>query len=954
MKRLLLPLAALAATITAGASGQWTVGTTAFTVDTLYHSTTGPGLTSTGLRMSWTENSSSYSTNVHYSTVDLTNPTLELRGVQAQDNGDLKENVNKMGTRKTAQGKGVYLAGVNGDFFNMTGSPTRTLSHSMVDGVYYNDGSGSAAWAKWASFVNVSGAKDVRILQSLNAGKHMRFPDGQTYTYHVNGTRGDNFLVIYTRDYASSTGTNKWGRECTMKLVSGDIKTNDAVFEITSEGVENEGDMAIPENGYVLSGIGRARTLMQQLHPGDRVSLKPIIFHKDKETDFIQSIGGCSMLVIEGEVAPKEYFSGSIVDHFTNVQARTAVGYNADRTKLILLVADKYSSLSKVNDSEKKTYGTSRGFKMETMGQLMHTLGCYTAMAFDGGGSSQLYNHTLGIRNVPYGDTSYLRPVANGFFAVSTAPVDEQISTIEVYQKNVKLDAGDSFTPVVFGYNKYGVLVNRNVKGFSIAVAPALGTVSGTTFSAGSTAGATRAVVTFGDLVCGVDITTNGGGAYVSSGNDSAPVMAALPYTPDGPMGSDEEPNCLSEVWHFVNQAYNDAWDKTAPDWTNTGAIKSQSCVRFATGCNGKLYTVDMKTMSIAEIDETGRLTPKYTLPALAETAAGTPDYYGTAISTDDAGNFLVGHGFTTPESYYIWTVYSPATGKAKHFVTDAAAVASRIDNIGRVVGDLTRDAYVFVAPKASASSDMNKANIIHFTGDGNLDNVVASNELSSTLYLTPASSNNTFSIIQPRYATVAEMEGKPINDTYFWYSKALGIGSGNAFLMCRDNDILADNLALEWDNYSRLNGFDTFVLGGTRYFVVAYTTADEATDNNSGQNICVLDAGGNKIGQWNNPDFKSTNAGYNTITARVADGNNADIYVYNCTGKFNGLGTGAIAGALLRFTVDNPAGMEDIVIDEGNADPVYYNLQGMQLRNPGTGIHIVRRGNKVTKEYIR
>lgn len=955
MKKLFLSLVALASVLTAGAYGQWTVGDTPFTADTLYHSTTGPGITSTGLRMSWQENKSSYTTNVHYSTIDLNNPALELRGVQAQDNGDLKENVRNMGTRKTAQGNGVYIAGVNSDFFNMTGSPTRTLSHSMVDGVYYNDGSGSAAWAKWASFVNVSGAKDVRILQNLTAGKYMIFPGGETYAYHVNGSRGDNFLVIYTDDNVS-TGTNKWGRECTMKLISGDIKTNNAVFEITSEGVENVGDMAIPENGYVLSGIGRAQNLMRQLQPGDKVSLKPIIFHKDRETDFIQSVGGCSMLVIDGEVAPKEYFSANIVDHFTSPQARTAIGYNADRSRLILLVADKYSSLSKVNDSEKKTYGTSSGFKMETLGQVMHALGCYTAMACDGGGSSQLYNHTLGIRNVPYGDTGYLRPVANGFFAVSTSPVDEQINNIEVYQKNVKLAAGESFTPVVIGYNRYGVPVNKNVKGFSITVAPTLGTVSGTTFTAGNTAGVTRAVVTFGDIVCGVDITVNDGGTYVTSGNDTAPVMMPLPYTPDDPLGSDEEPNALNEVWHFVNQAYNDGWDKSAPDWSSSDAIKSQSCVRFATGYNGKFYTVDMKTMSIAEIDEHGTLSPIYKLPALTETINGTPDYYGTAISTDDAGNFLVGHRFTTPESFYVWTVYCPATGKAKHFVTDPGTIASRIDNIGRVVGDLTKDAYVYVAPKASDSSEMNKANIIHFTGDGNLDNVTATNELSSTIYITAAASNNTCTTIQPRYATVQEMTGKPINDTYIWYSKNLGIGSGSTFLMYRDNDIISDNLALGWENYSRLNGFDTFELGGKRYFAVAFTTADEIADNNSGQNICVLDTDGNKVGEWKNGDFKSANAGYNTITARIIDSSNADIYVYNCTGKFNGLTTGAIAGALLRFTVDTPAGIENVEIDteEGHADPVYYNLQGVQVRNPGTGIYIVRRGNKVSKEYVR
>ena len=48
--------------------------------------------------------------------------------------------------------------------------------------------------------------------------------------------------------------------------------------------------------------------------------------------------------------------------------------------------------------------------------------------------------------------------------------------------------------------------------------------------------------------------------------------------------------------------------------------------------------------------------------------------------------------------------------------------------------------------------------------------------------------------------------------------------------------------------------------------------------------------------------------------------------------------------------------GIVDIINDnsENNAPAEYYNLQGVKVTNPATGIYIVRRGNKVTKEYIR
>lgn len=47
-------------------------------------------------------------------------------------------------------------------------------------------------------------------------------------------------------------------------------------------------------------------------------------------------------------------------------------------------------------------------------------------------------------------------------------------------------------------------------------------------------------------------------------------------------------------------------------------------------------------------------------------------------------------------------------------------------------------------------------------------------------------------------------------------------------------------------------------------------------------------------------------------------------------------------------------AGVENINAADEDATPVYYNLQGVQVENPENGIYIVKRGNKVTKEYVR
>ncbi len=80
---------------------------------------------------------------------------------------------------------------------------------------------------------------------------------------------------------------------------------------------------------------------------------------------------------------------------------------------------------------------------------------------------------------------------------------------------------------------------------------------------------------------------------------------------------------------------------------------------------------------------------------------------------------------------------------------------------------------------------------------------------------------------------------------------------------------------------------------------------------------------------------------------------------------KFFDLGTDEAAANLLgkrelgwRYYNSQTSGIEDIIVDEAiessDAPAVYYNLQGVEIKNPSNGIYIVRRGNQVSKEFIR
>ncbi len=886
MKRFWLSIIAAKTLIGMQAATTWNLDGTNYTVDTIYHATVGPGITETHLKIKQT--SGSNANNLYYTTIDLNNDNLELRGVIGESSTKAQETVISMGNRMNKKNNGQYITGINADFFNMGGNPIYPNGGFVADGKLHNP------WTElgWNSYVYVNGKKDISMTENLTVQTGLTFPNGTEYPYHTNSGRYDNYLCLYTPAQGATTGTNVWGAECTMKLVSGSVSAYTAVFEVTGtpvgdlSGNSANGNMAIPSNGYVLSGTGAAYSLVKALKPGDRLSVGPYVTINGSHAAPTQVLGGCPLIVINGEIAPAEAFTR--IDHFSSAQARTAIGYNKDKSKLIMLVDDKYSTAN----SNRPAYGTSAGLTLKRLAYAMKYLGCYNAMNFDGGGSSQLYIKDLGMRNIPYGSTSSFRQVANGFFAVSTTPVDNEIASIATVDRYIKLNTGGSITPTVYGFNKYGVLVNKSVTGFSLEVPSELGTVSGSKFTAGNGKYSTNMRVIYGNATCEVPLYTNGGGTYIENVDPNA-----------------VQPT-LTEVWKMSDPDLNDGWDGTAPSWDTPDAIKSKPCTRFATGMDGKIYTVNMRTMSIAEVTADG-VKDVHKLPSLeGRTVSNIPDYYGTAISRDDAGNFLIGHLFTKPESNLVWTIFNPVTGKYKHFELDIPEGMSvkRLDCIGRVVGDLSRDAYFYIAPNAFAAEQTHETNqkvrIIHVKGNGNIENVTVEDSWSPMIYLSSTLNNN---VCQPKYDTAAETAKHQLFTTFYSASNMFSTTSNapsSQYFSFNDNG--SEDWSLAWLNssaQSTTNGFDTFVLDGKRYFVRNHVDGYKQSIGNT-MNIVIFNENGKKVASWINPDYYS-GLGYCSITTEKTDDKNANIYVYNSTSAMQGVsGNGGGAAAMLQFSV--------------------------------------------------
>lgn len=410
-----------------------------YAVDTLMHTTLSTGIETTGITLSGLDQSNAkIKTNIFYTSADLQTPGLVLTGVQALDTEGGSESILSMGERKNRQDGLHYLAGVNGDHANLNGTFKRTNGPAYINGLLYNFGIGDDNWQMFQSFVTVEKENGITITDRVAIHLPIGFPDSQHHDIHINTPRNENYLVIYTPEYGTSTKTNCWGRECQMRLVNGSISAGDAIFEITSDwvgdcsGNASHGNMAIPADGYVLSGHGTPYGLMAQLYKGQRIGLHKPSFEIDGMPcdDVTTVIGGCPIILNGGN--PITSAECTQLYNTTAIQitatARTAIGYDRDRTKLIMLVTDCYNT-NGCTTGAKSNYGdSSSGLDFCTLAEIMAYLGCDTATAMDGGGSSQLYNRGHGICNIPYGQASYLRPVANGFFVAYDPSGDSGIN----------------------------------------------------------------------------------------------------------------------------------------------------------------------------------------------------------------------------------------------------------------------------------------------------------------------------------------------------------------------------------------------------------------------------------------------------------------------------------------------------------------------------------------------
>lgn len=470
--------------VTGFSSTTWILHGKKYQVDTLYHAYIGPGTTQTSLKLE-----GPVKFRIFYTTTDLKNKNVDVRGIKHTDK------LNGLGTVSEAikthsSDKRNYFAGVNADFF----SGTSPCGITVIDREVYS----SAQSGGWYLF----GMNENRrpMVGTGELALNVKLPNGENFNgFNVNRKRGVNELVLYTPRIGNSTKTDGAGTEVAVIPIDGNNKLaagKTVKMQVTCSPVSGTGSMQIPLDGYILSGNGTASDFLKKMRKGDIINVRCAVrFNGITGGVMTQALGGCPQILANGNVLDTE----NVLDHLNTAQPRTAVGYNKQLDKLVILVADGRSSISV-------------GPISKVLADMMKCTGCDFALNFDGGGSSELYIKGLGVRNVV--TDGHERKVTNGLYLSTDTPKDNEIAQIRFEDYTKKLSINEKYIPKFYGYNKYGVLVDTNLSGVQ------LNTTDGKSFTSGKS-GCFNLIANYGNLSASIVVTVGTPGGVNQVEKDS-------------------------------------------------------------------------------------------------------------------------------------------------------------------------------------------------------------------------------------------------------------------------------------------------------------------------------------------------------------------------------------------------------------------------------------------------
>lgn len=443
-------VALLMGTVTGSARDQWTIGDKAYDVDTLiFPHLVGPGVIAAKFDIP------ALPLKVSVTEMDLTNPYMVMETCLGADKSVGSETPVNMATRNTRPGHEV-VAAVNGDFF-MT-SPTNEvglpLSGQVRGGELVLSSHNRACFMldeekrPYMDRLTFTGQ-----VTSGGTSFPLNLVNRMRYAYENIAT---NQSILFTRSYGPVTyDASTSGKMLVLKPVGAPFRwrANGAEQCVIESIVDAQGSMTIPDGKAILWLKGTYANYAEDLNVGDEltVSFKLTLNNGPQDVNIDQLIGGSNHIIMQ---------DGLFMEDWAERHPRTAIGFNADSTRLYFVVVDG-------------RHLTSVGVTLLEMMGIFQALGAVNAVNLDGGGSSCMVVNDEVINHPSDGS---VRAVGNGCLLVSVAPEDDAIGIVRYEPRcyNLSISATTSFA--VWGYNQYGVLKTRDLQGCTFSCDPWVGT----------------------------------------------------------------------------------------------------------------------------------------------------------------------------------------------------------------------------------------------------------------------------------------------------------------------------------------------------------------------------------------------------------------------------------------------------------------------------------------------
>ena len=395
--------------------------------------------------------------------IDLTNPRLKVkllfdgRGVSYLSN-----------VKNLASADERVVAAINADFF---GWYSKDKSRGSAAGLNVSEGellSSPPTEEELASFVFT---EDGSVLsQYFKPAISVITENKETYKVNaVNKYDSLTNLAIYT---------HAWGKtfysEGGTQFVA--VVEDDEITKITNE----EGDIEIPENGWLVTGLSDITDFFTLIKEGDPLTA---------DISFTPYFGDIETAVGGGTVLVKNGYAAKITHMRYGRDYRSAAGIADGGKTLYLIAADKG--------------GGSIGISLSELSSLMIKLGISDGINFDGGGSTQLVARADGdsaVTQVNSPENGYLRPVINALGIVVTGGERGVPDGITVKTDLSSVIVGETITAsaTVFDQLYYGMATPEGTE-FTYSFEGVPGTQNGSRFTP-SEAGTLTVSAVWGDF----------------------------------------------------------------------------------------------------------------------------------------------------------------------------------------------------------------------------------------------------------------------------------------------------------------------------------------------------------------------------------------------------------------------------------------------------------------------